>query len=144
MHGQALADRIARRMQDGTIDAMEAPAEPMPNSVRVFLAYAFLLLAGIGLSLRYIVDEAVSAPISPIGVVWMALLAYTIFTITLVLQRKEAGRTFGLGLATVTIPAIPLLLMNQLFPAAIVVTVVAVAVFRALTGASARAWLREP
>lgn len=123
---------------------MEAPAEPMPNSVRVFLAYAFLLLAGIGLSLRYVVDEAVSAPISPIGVVWMALLAVTIFTITLVLQRKEVGRTFGLGLATVTIPAIPLLLINQLLPAAIVVTVVAVAVFRALTRPSIRVWLCEP
>ena len=116
----------------------------MPNSVRIFLAYAFLLLAGIGLSLRYIVDEAVSAPVSPLGVVWMGLLAYTIFTITLVLQRKEAGRTFGLGLATVTIPAIPLLLMNQLFPAAVLVTVVGGTVFRALTRPSARAWLREP
>ncbi len=116
----------------------------MPNSVRVFLAYAFLLLAGIGISLRYVVDEAISAPISPIGVVWMALLAYTIFTITLVLQRKEAGRTFGLGLATVTVPAVPLLLMNQLYPAALVVAVVGIGVFAALTRPSARAYLREP
>jgi hypothetical protein len=123
---------------------MDAPAQPMPNSVRVFLAYAFLLLGGIGISLRYVVDEAISAPISPIGVVWMALLAYTIFTITLVLQRKEAGRIFGLGLATVTIPAVPLLLINQLYPAALVVAVVGVAVFAALTRPSARAYLREP
>ena len=123
---------------------MDAPAGQMPNSVRVFLAFALVLLAGIGLGLRYIVDEAISAPISPIGVVWMALLAYTIFTITLVLQRKEAGRTFGLGLATVTIPAIPLLLINQLFPAAFVIAAVGVVVFRALTRPSARAWLHEP
>jgi len=116
----------------------------MPNSVRVFLAYAFLILGGIGISLRYVVDEAISAPISPIGVVWMALLAYTIFTITLVLQRKEAGRTFGLGLATVTIPAVPLLLINQLYPAALVVAVVGIAVFAALTRPAARAYLREP
>src|SRR4051794_10868700 len=112
---------------------MDVPTQRMPNSVRVFLGYAFLLLAGIGISLRYVVDEAISAPISPLGVVWMALLAYTIFTITLVLQRKEAGRTFALGLATVTIPAVPLLLMNALYPAALVVAVVAVAVFTALT-----------
>jgi len=122
---------------------MDAPAEHMPNSVRVFLAFAFLLLAGIGLSLRYIIDEAISAPISALGVVWMALLAYTIFTITLVLQRKEAGRSFGLGLATVTIPAVPLLLINQLFPAAAVVAVVGAAVFVALTRPSARSYLRE-
>lgn len=116
----------------------------MPNSVRVFLAYALLLLAGIGLSLRYVVDQAIDAPVSPIGVVWMALLAYTIFTITLVWQRKEAGRTFGLGLATVTIPAVPLLIINQLYPAAAVIALIGIAVFVALTRPSARAWLREP
>ena len=112
---------------------MDAPIQRMPNGVRFFLAYALLLLAGIGISLRYIVDEAVNAPISPIGVVWMALLAYTIFTITLVLQRKEAGRGFALGLASLTLPAVPLLVMNQLFPAAIAVAVVGTAVFWALT-----------
>ena len=122
---------------------MDAPAEHMPNAIRVFLAYAFLLLAGLGISLRYIVDEAISAPISPNGVLWMALLAYTIFTITLVLQRKEAGRGLGLGLATLTIPAVPLLLLNALYPAAIAVALVGIAVFRALTRPSVRAWLSE-
>lgn len=123
---------------------MDTPADRMPNAIRVFLVYAFVLLAGLGISLRYIVDEAISAPISPNGVLWMALLAYTIFTITLVLQRKEAGRGFALGLATLTIPAIPLLLLNALDPAAIFVALVAVAVFRALTRPSVRAYLREP
>jgi hypothetical protein len=123
---------------------MDAPAEHMPNAVRVFLAYAFLLLAGLGISLRYIVDEAISAPISPNGVLWMALLAYTIFTITQVLQRKEAGRGLALGLATLTLPAIPLLAINNLYPAAVVVAIVAIAVFRALTRPSVRAYLSEP
>ena len=123
---------------------VDTPSQPMPNAVRVFLAYAFILLAGLGISLRYIVDEAISAPISPNGVLWMALLAYTIFTITLVLQRKEAGRGLALGLATLTIPAIPLLLLNALYPAALVVAIVAVAVFRALTRPSVRTYLTEP
>jgi hypothetical protein len=123
---------------------MDAPVVRMPNPVRLFLAYALVLLAGLGISLRYIVDEAISAPISPLGVVWMGLLAYTIFTITLVLQRKEACRAFALGLATLTIPAVPILLLNQLYPAAIVVTAVGIAVFRALTRPSVRAYLREP
>ena len=116
----------------------------MPAGVGFFLGYALVLLAGIGISLRYIVDEAINAPISPIGVVWMALLAYTIFTITLVLQRKEAGRGFALGLSSLTIPAVPLLVFSQLAPAAIVVAVVAVLLFRGLTRPAVRSWLSEP
>ena len=42
----------------------------------------------------------------------MVLLAYTIFTITMVLQRKQAARGLALGLATLTIPAVPLLLLG--------------------------------
>jgi hypothetical protein len=122
---------------------MDTPAGHMPNSVRIFLAYAFVLLAGLGISLRYIIDQAIDAPVSPNGVLWMALLAYTIFTITLVLQRKEAGRGLALGLATLTIPAIPLLLINGLVPAALVVAGVAIAVFRALTRPSVKAYLTE-
>ena len=83
----------------------------MPPGIRIFLGYAFLILGAIGLSLRWVVDQAISVPISPIGVVAMVLLAYTIFTTTLVIQRKEASRTLALGLATLTVPAIPLLLL---------------------------------
>jgi hypothetical protein len=60
----------------------------MPPGIRIFLGYAFLILGLIGLSLRFVVDQAISAPISPPGIVVMVLLAYTIFTTTLVLQRK--------------------------------------------------------
>ena len=123
---------------------MESPIERMPNGVRLFLLYALLLLAGIGISLRYIVDEAISAPISPLGVLWMGLLAYTIFTTTLVWQRKEAGRAFALGLASLTIPAVPFLFLGQAWPGAVVVAVVAVALFRGLTRPAVRTWLSEP
>ena len=91
----------------------------MPGGIRLFLVYAFLILAGIGLSLRFVVDQAIAAPVSLPGVVVMVLLAYTIFTTTLVLQRKQAARGLALGLASLTIPLIPLLLSEPLLVEAI-------------------------
>ena len=116
----------------------------MPTGVRLFLVYAVLVLTGVGLSLRYVVDLAISAPVSLPGIVVMALLAYTIFTITLVLQRKEAGRAFAIGLASLTIPAVPLLFLSQLWPAALVMASLSVLLFAGLTRPSVRAYLNEP
>ena len=116
----------------------------MPTGVRLFFVYAGLVLAGVGLSLRYVIDLAISAPVSLPGVVVMALLAYTIFTITLVFQRKEAGRGFALGLASLTIPAVPLLWFSQLGPAAVFVLVFGALLFAGLTRPSVRAYLNEP
>lgn len=116
----------------------------MPIGVRVFLGYAFAVLALIGLSLRWVVDQAIEQPISPLGVVWMGLLAYTIFTITLVLQRKEAARSLALGLASLSIPAVPLLALSALLPAALVMVALAVALFRGLTRPAVRTYLSEP
>jgi len=116
----------------------------MPAGIRLFLFYAFAILAGIGLSLRFVVDQAIGAPISGTGVVVMVLLAYTIFTTTLVLQRKEASRSLAIGLASLTLPLIPFLLLNGLLPQVIVVTLFAVALFHGLLQPSVRAWLSEP
>jgi hypothetical protein len=116
----------------------------MPAGIRIFLVYAFLILAGIGFSLRYVVDQAIGAPVSGTGVVVMVLLAYTIFTTTLVLQRKEASRSLAIGLASLTLPLIPFLLLNGLVPQGVVVTAFAVVLLRALTLPSVRAWLNEP
>jgi succinate-acetate transporter protein len=116
----------------------------MPAGVRVFLGYGFLILGGIGLSLRWIIDMAISAPVSLPGVVDMVLLAYTIFTMTLVIQRKEASRSLALGLSTLTLPTILyLLLVAQPFLALFVI-VIAAALFRGLTRPAVRAWLNEP
>jgi hypothetical protein len=115
----------------------------MPLGVKAFLAYAFVILAGIGLSLRWVVDQAISAPISPIGIVWMILLAYTIFTTTLTLQRKEAAYTLALGLVSLTVPAVPLLVLAGLWPYAIPVAIVSVVLFRTITRPPVRAWLNE-
>jgi hypothetical protein len=97
----------------------------MPWGVALFLAYALLILIGAGLTLGFVVDQAIVVPITPQGVVLMALLAYTIFTITLVLQRKTAARNLALGLTTLAIPAVPLALLNGLVIVAAFVVVVA-------------------
>ena len=116
----------------------------MPPGIRIFLGYAFLILGAIGLSLRWVVDQAISVPISPIGVVAMVLLAYTIFTTTLVIQRKEASRTLALGLATLTVPAIPLLLLAAQPLFAILVAILSALLFFGLTRPEVRSWLNEP
>jgi hypothetical protein len=116
----------------------------MPAGIRLFLVYALAILAGIGVSLRYVVDQAINAPISGTGVVVMVLLAYTIFTTTLVIQRKEAGRGLAIGLASLTLPVIPFLLVNGLVAQAILVGVLAIALFHGLLRSTVRAWLSEP
>jgi hypothetical protein len=115
-----------------------------PPGILLFLGYGFLVLGGIGLSLRWVVDQAISAPVSLPGIVAMVLLAYTIFTITMVLQRKEAARGLALGLSTLTIPAVPLLLLSPVQAVAVVPAILGVALFVGLRRPSARAWLAEP
>jgi hypothetical protein len=115
----------------------------MPGGIRLFLLYAFLILFLVGTALRYVVDQAVSAPISLPGVVAMVLLAYTIFTTTLVLQRKQAARGLALGLATLTIPLVPLLLVSGLLVQAVFVGALAVLLFRGLLRPEVRTYLHE-
>ncbi len=116
----------------------------MPGGIRIFLGYAFLVLGLIGLSLRWVIDQAISAPISGPGIVVMILLAYTIFTTTLVLQRKEAARNLALGLSTLTIPAIPLGLLAAQPLFALISAVLAGLLFFGLTRPEVKDWLNEP
>jgi hypothetical protein len=116
----------------------------MPSGIRLFLLYAALILAGIGVSLRFVIDLAIGAPVSGPGVVVMVLLAYTIFTTTLVLQRKEASRGLALGLASLTVPLIPYCLAAGLLVQAIFVAALAVLLFRGLLRPEVRAYLSEP
>lgn len=115
-----------------------------PAGLLLFLAYALLILAGIGLALPTVVNMAVGAPISIAGLAVMVLLAYTIFTITLVLQRKQAARALALGLATLTIPAVPLLVLGPVPAAAILPALLGVVLLLALLHPSTEAWLSEP
>jgi hypothetical protein len=116
----------------------------MPFGVRLFLIYAVLILIGIGLSLRFVVDQAIYAPVSPIGVVVMILLAYTIFTTTLVIQRKQAGFALAVGLASLTVPLIVLLAVSPVHPAApVFVAAFGLLLFRGLLRPDVRIYLSE-
>ncbi len=130
----------------GTIPLVSviASVRAMPGGIRLFLVYAFLILTGLGLSLRFVVDQAIAAPVSPLGVIVMVLLAYTIFTTTLVLQRKQAARGLAIGLASLTVPAVLLLATIPVPVAApIFAAVLGVLLFRGLLRPEVRAYLHE-
>jgi hypothetical protein len=116
----------------------------MPWGVALFVAYALLILAGVGLSLGFVVDQAQTVPVTPLGLVVMALLAYTIFTVTVVLQRKAAGRGLALGLSTLALPAIPLALLYGQLIGAVLLAALAALLFRGLRAPAAAAWLDQP
>jgi hypothetical protein len=121
-----------------------AAVRSMPGPVRLFLAYALVLLAGIGLSLRYVIDLAIAAPVSLPGIVVMVLLAYTIFTVTLVLQRKEAARTLALSLSSLTVPVVPwAIVIGQPIPA-IFFAALAILLIRGLRRPDVAAYLSQP
>jgi hypothetical protein len=115
----------------------------MPGGIRLFLVYALGLLAVIGLSMRYVIDLAIGEPVSPTGVVVMVLLAYTIFTTTLVLQRKQASRGLALGLASLTLPLVVYLVLVGLVPQTIFIAALSALLFRGLLRAEVRAYLNE-
>jgi hypothetical protein len=115
----------------------------MPGGIRLFLVYALVILGLIGLSLRYVIDQAIGAPVSGPGVVVMVLLAYTIFTTTLVLQRKQASRGLALGLASLTLPLLVYLLLAGLVPQTIFIGALAALLFRGLLRPEVRQYLSE-
>jgi hypothetical protein len=115
----------------------------MPGGIRLFLVYALIILAGIGISLRSVIDLAIGLPVSGPGVVVMVLLAYTIFTTTLVLQRKQAARGLALGLASLTLPLLVYVLALGLVPQTLFLGALAILLFRGLLSPAARAWLSE-
>ena len=116
----------------------------MPWGVALFLVYALAILSGIGLSLGPLVEQAVQVPITLLGVVVMALLAYTIFTITLVVQRKAAARGLAIGLTTLAVPAIPLALLAGQLLGAILIAALSVLLYRGLRSPAATAFLDQP
>jgi hypothetical protein len=116
----------------------------MPWGVALFLAYAFLILAGIGLTMGLVIDLATTMAVSLPGVVDMILLAYTIFTITLVLQRKAASRGLAIGLASLLLPVVVFAVLNGQLIVALFLGALALLLVRGLRSRGATAWLSEP
>jgi len=116
----------------------------MPLGVKVVLGFGFLLLAGIGLTLPLVISLAVEAPVSPLGLLWMLLLAYLIFTLTLILQRKQAAWMLSVGLASLSVPIAIILWFWAGLPGLIFGIGLCGMLFVSLRGDHVRAWFSEP
>ena len=79
----------------------------MPLGVRLWFAWAFLLLAVTGLLLPRIVgfvDFSQNAPFSLLGIFMMAELAVLLFGITVAMQRKRIALRFAIAIAVLATP----------------------------------------
>ena len=116
----------------------------MPGGVRIILGFGFVLLAIVGLTLPLIINQAVEAPVSAIGILWMLLLAYLIFSLTLILQRKQAAWMLSLGLASLGVPLTLILFSWAGLPGLLVGIGLTGMLFVSLRGERVRAWFNEP
>jgi len=142
-----IGKREARPLPDArcTIGRVIQQLRLMPNGVRLFLLYAGAILALIGVSMPLVIDQAIEAPVSPIGIVYMLLLAYSIFTITLVLQRKQAAYPLALGLATLSLPLVPIVFLSPAgLTGAVIALALAIVLIWGLRRRSTRTWFVEP
>ena len=129
-----------------------------PASVRLWFAWAFVLLALTGLLLGRIVefiDFSERAPFSLLGIFMMLELAALLFGITVALQRKRIAHRFAVGIALLAVPVLaglppPLLEMPAeaangwyviTVPLGVLISLVLVV---GLLRPAARAWFSEP
>src|SRR4051794_41238917 len=115
----------------------------MPTGVKLILGFGFILLAGVGLTLPLIINQAVKAPVSPIGLLWMLLLAYLAFTLTLIPQRKQAAWMLSIGLASLGVPIALILFFWAGVPGAIFGIGLVGMIFTALRAKRVRACVTE-
>ncbi len=117
----------------------------MPPGVLLFMGYSLLVLSVLGLGMPIVIDQAIAAPVSFVGIVWMALLAYLIFTATLVLQKKQAAFGLAMGLTSLLLPLAVIMLFA---PGGFVVSIAAVVLFVivviGLRRPRSREWFSEP
>src|SRR3954469_13982692 len=115
----------------------------MPTGVKLILGFGFILLAGVGLTLPLIINQAVEAPVSALGLLWMLLLAYLVFTLTLILQRKHAAWMLSLGLCSLAVPLTVVLFSWAGAIGAVIGVALVALLFLSLRGEHARAWFSE-
>ena len=130
-------------------------AAPWP--VRLWLVWAFALLAVTGLLLPQIIaftDFSERAPFSLLGIFIMAEMAAVLFGTTVVMQRKRIGHRFAIGIAALAAPMLaglpPALFRMEpsaangwyalMVPVGLVISVVLIV---ALMRPAARAWFIE-
>jgi hypothetical protein len=122
---------------------MSERLQAMPTGVRILLLYGLTLLAVLALTLPLVLEQAVEAPVSPLGLLWMLLLAYLIFTLTLILQRKRAAWGLSIGLASLSLPLIPILYLWAGLLGGLLGVALSAILFFALTRPKVRAWFIE-
>jgi hypothetical protein len=125
--------------------------------VRLWLVWAFALLAMTGLLLPQIIaftDFSERAPFSLLGIFIMAEMAAVLFGTTVVMQRKRIGHRFAIGIAALAAPMLaglpPALFRMEpsaangwyalMVPLGLVISVVLIV---ALMRPAARAWFIE-
>ena len=116
----------------------------MPGGIRLFLVYALLILAGIGLSLRSVVDTP-SRPRSASRASWSWSCSPT--RSSRPRSSSSASRrpaALALGLASLTIPLVPLLALSRLLVEAVFVAALGLLLFRGLLRPEVRTYLNEP
>jgi hypothetical protein len=116
----------------------------MPTGVLVLIGFGLLLLAGLGLTLPLVINQAIDAPVSPMGILWMLLIAYLVFTLTLVFQRKQAAWNLSLGMATLVVPLTLVLWQYASALGAVLGVVLGVLLVLALRGPRVRTWFSQP
>ena len=116
----------------------------MPGGVRIVLGWGFVVLAGVGLTLPLVINSAIESPIAPLGVLWMLLLAYLIFSLTLILQKKQAAWMLSLGLASLALPLAIVLWFGAGFLGLVFGLALAGLLFSSLRGERVRSWFSEP
>jgi hypothetical protein len=88
---------------------MTVDPTPTPFAVRLWFAWAFVLLALTGLLLPRIVefvDFSERAPFSLLGIFMMLELAVVLFGITVALQRKRIAHRFAIVIAALAAPVL--------------------------------------
>ena len=116
----------------------------MPPGVIVLIGFGLLLLAGLGLTLPMVINQAIDTPVSPLGLLWMLLIAYLVFTLTLLIQRKQAAWNLSLGMATLVVPLTLILWQYASAVGVLVGLVLGAALVLALRGARVRGWFSQP